>query len=185
MNAHPTMKTVGAERFIIAAAIALAGSPAPKRILDIGCGTGFVLRHLAACLPDATEFVGIDPAPAMVEVARSLCSYDERLKFESGVAEHLQFPDERFDLVVSTTSFDHWQDQRAGLLECARVTENDGRLALMDLFSLSLFPTTLVARRGRARTKHDVNALLSAAGFHSLAWHRNTYLIIQSVTARK
>jgi hypothetical protein len=26
-----------------------------------------------------------------------------------------------FDLVVSATSFDHWRDQQAGLLECARV----------------------------------------------------------------
>jgi ubiquinone/menaquinone biosynthesis C-methylase UbiE len=35
--------------------------------------------------------------------------------------EHLPYADGTFDLVVSTTSFDHWSDQGAGLAECARV----------------------------------------------------------------
>jgi Methyltransferase domain len=42
-----------------------------------------------------------------------------RLNFRQGQAEQLPLADETFDLVVSTTSFDHWQDQRAGLAERA------------------------------------------------------------------
>ena len=51
---------------------------------------------------------------------------------------------------MSTTSFDHWSDQQAGLRECARVLVPGGRLMLVDLFSLWLAPTLTGGRRGKA-----------------------------------
>jgi len=70
-----------------AADIALGSAPDSLRILDIGCGTGYQLRRLAAALPRAVDLVGVDPAEHMVEVARSAVS-DGRLRFEQGMAEH-------------------------------------------------------------------------------------------------
>jgi SAM-dependent methyltransferase len=46
-----------------AADVALAEVSSPPRTLDVGCGTGMLLRELAARLPGAAELVGIDPAP--------------------------------------------------------------------------------------------------------------------------
>jgi ubiquinone/menaquinone biosynthesis C-methylase UbiE len=92
--------------------LALACMPAPQRILDVGCGTGYLLGRLAGGVPAAAELVGIDAAPAMIEVA-SAGNSDDRLRFSVGTAEQLRLPDGIFDLVVSTTSFDHWSDQRA------------------------------------------------------------------------
>jgi Methyltransferase domain len=43
------------------------------------------------------------------------------LRFLGGVAERLPFNDGAFDLVISTTSFDHWTGQQERLTECARV----------------------------------------------------------------
>ncbi len=57
-------------------------------MLDVGCGTGYVLRQLAARRPQAAEFLGIDAAPAMIEVARAAAD-DERLAFVQGTAERL------------------------------------------------------------------------------------------------
>ncbi len=55
------------------AELALTLTPAPRRILDAGCGTGYLLRQLAVRCPNA-ELAGIDPAPAMIEAAlKSLC----------------------------------------------------------------------------------------------------------------
>ncbi len=156
--------------------------PAPRRVLDIGCGTGYLLRSLAVRYPEAIELVGVDPAPSMIEVARR-SSGDERLWFAGGVAEHLPPGDGRFDLVVSTTSFDHWSDQRAGLGECARVLAPGGRLVLVDQFSVWLIPTLVVGRRGRARTPRRAGRLLVDAGFTSVAWHRIYAVIINAATA--
>jgi ubiquinone/menaquinone biosynthesis C-methylase UbiE len=98
----------------------VATVPAPRRVLDVGYGTGYLLRVLAGDYPDAELLAGIDPAPAMIKAATFLAA-DQRFSFLAGRAEEIPYPTDSFDLVVSTTSFDHWGDQRAGLVECARV----------------------------------------------------------------
>jgi ubiquinone/menaquinone biosynthesis C-methylase UbiE len=162
--------------------LALACAPAPQRILDVGCGTGYLLRQLAARCPQASELAGIDAAPTMIEVAAAM-SADDRLHFRTGTAEELPWPAETFDLVVSTTSFDHWADQQAGLTECARVMATGGALVLVDQFSSLLLPTMLAGRRGKARTKRRASELVKAAGFGSLRWHDLYAVIIRAVTA--
>jgi SAM-dependent methyltransferase len=162
--------------------LALSTHPHPRRILDVGCGTGYLLRSLARRCPDAGELAGVDPAPSMIEVAAASAD-DDRLRFSTAVAEHLPYPDGTFDLVVSTTSFDHWSDQQEGLRECARVLQPGGHLVLVDQFSLLLVPTMLVSRRGKARSKRRAGRLLGAAGFRSVAWHDLYAVIIKAVTA--
>jgi len=164
--------------------LALCLDRTPQRVLDVGCGTGLLLRLLAEGLPGSEELVGVDAATGMIAIASSLAS-DPRLRFSVGVAEDLQFPDAFFDIVLSTNSFDHWENQGAGLVECARVLSPGGRLVLTDLFSLWLAPTLLVGRRGRARTKHRASELLGASGFHSIKWHRLYALIIKTAVASK
>ena len=164
--------------------LALTCVPAPARILDVGCGTGYLLGRLAVRAPQAQVLAGIDAAPAMIEVARAAAA-DDRMRFVAGTAEQLPWPAATFDLVVSTTSFDHWADQRAGLAECARVLAPGGRLVLADLFSALLLPTLLAGRRGKARTRQRVVHLLTAAGLRSPQWHHLYAVIIQAVTATK
>jgi ubiquinone/menaquinone biosynthesis C-methylase UbiE len=164
--------------------LALSRVPAPRRVLDVGCGTGYVLRQLAARLPRAGEFLGVDAAPNMIEVARSTSS-DERLTFVQGTAERLPADESAYDLVVSTTSFDHWADQAAGIRECARALAAGGALVLTDQFSNLLWPTMLASRRGKARTRSRATRLITAAGLRDPRWQRCYAVIIQSVTAVK
>jgi ubiquinone/menaquinone biosynthesis C-methylase UbiE len=166
------------------ARLAAARVDASNRALDVGCGTGYLLRSLARLYPDAEQLVGVDAAPQMVSTASSLTD-DKRLTFAVGVAEQLDYPDETFDLIVSTTSFDHWSDQQAGLTECARVLRPGGRLLLVDQFSWWLAPTLLTSRRGKARTRKRANRLLLRAGFCSPRWHRLYAVIISAVIATK
>jgi ubiquinone/menaquinone biosynthesis C-methylase UbiE len=168
-----------------AVAVALAAVPAPRQVLDVGCGTGYALRRLAGRLPEAAELTGIDPAPQMIKVARG-SSADPRLSFLAGTAERIPAPDGHFDLVISTTSFDHWVNQAAGLAECARVLAPGGHLVLTDIFSAWLWPTLLIAgRRDKARTRARATRLVTASGLRSPQWHRRYALIIQTVTAVK
>jgi len=163
-------------------ALVLRSGPPPARVLDVGCGPGYLLRRLAGFCPTAEQLVGVDPAPSMVEQAGAR-ALDPRLGFSSGSAEHLAFTDGSFDVVVSTTSFDHWVDQGAGLVECARVLAPGGRIVLVDQFSLLLLPTVVGDRRGKARTRGRASTLLGRAGFVDLRWHRIYASIISGVTA--
>lgn len=173
------------------AEIAAVTARASLRILDVGCGSGYLLRRLGESYPNALQLVGIDPAPRMIAQARTATAGLPRLTFMTGFAEDLPFADGTFDLIVSSTSFDHWADQRAGIAELARVMTSDGHLALTDLFSALLLPTLLVSHRGRARTVGRASELLRGAGFGSIRWHNLSGILtlagwlIRSVTATK
>jgi ubiquinone/menaquinone biosynthesis C-methylase UbiE len=162
--------------------LTLRQAPAPRRVLDVGSGTGYLLNLLASRLPDADEFTGVDVAPSMVAAARARTT-DERVRFVQGTAEQLPANDGGYDLVVSATSFDHWADQGAGLAECRRALAAGGHLVLADLFSPLLWPTLLGGRRGKARTRARASRLVTAAGLRSPQWHHVYALIIQAVTA--
>jgi ubiquinone/menaquinone biosynthesis C-methylase UbiE len=164
--------------------LALTLAPAPQRILDVGSGTGYLLRQLAVRCPQAAELAGVDPAPAMIAAARTAAT-DGRLRWLEGTAEELPLPAGSFDLVVSTTSFDHWADQQAGLTQCARVLSPGGWLVLTDLFSAWLAPTLIASRRHKARTKRRATRLLAAAGFRAIQWHDVQTIIIRTATARR
>jgi ubiquinone/menaquinone biosynthesis C-methylase UbiE len=166
------------------AALATAAVPAPQHVLDVGCGTGYLLRLLAGRYPDAQAFNGIDAAPNMIETATRVTA-DNRLTFVTAVAEHLPYDDASMDLVVSTTSFDHWSDQGAGLAECARVLRPGGHLVLVDQFSRWLIPTLAVSRRGKARTRGRAGGLLVSAGFERPEWHHVCALIINGAVVRR
>jgi ubiquinone/menaquinone biosynthesis C-methylase UbiE len=166
------------------ASLAVATVAAPNGVLDVGCGTGYLLRVLARRYPDTEQLAGIDAAPQMVSTAKAF-TQDHRLTFSVGVAEDLGYPDETFDLIVSTTSFDHWSDQQAGLAECARVLRPRGRLLLVDQFSWWLAPTLATSRRGKARTRRRAERLLAHTGFQSPQWHKIYAVIINAVIATK
>jgi SAM-dependent methyltransferase len=51
----------------------------PQRLLDVGCGTGYLLRSLASRRPDVEELVATASAD------------DDRLRFSVGVAERLPY----------------------------------------------------------------------------------------------
>lgn len=101
--------------------LALRAVPQPFAVLDVGCGTGALLRTLASRLPPTVELAGVDPAPTMIGVARAALKDEPRIRLQQDAAERLPFADASFDLVVSTMSFHHWADQALGLREVARV----------------------------------------------------------------
>lgn len=150
-------------------------------MLDVGCGTGYLIHRLAERVPSDSTVIGVDPAPAMLRLAQN----DGRAHIVAGVAEQLPFADASFDLVISTTSFDHWTEQRRGLSECRRVMTPEGRLVLVDLFCAALVPTLLGDRRYKARTKARLQALLASGGFVQPVWHDVAGRLIRAaVTAR-
>ena len=117
-------------------AVRASGAP-PRRILDVGCGTGRLLARAAAVFPGA-GLAGVDPAAGMVAEAAASLSADVDARFVRGAAERLPFADGSFDLVLSSMSFHHWADQRTALGEVRRVLRPGGIVALADGFAVGL-----------------------------------------------
>jgi len=96
----------------------------PKRVLDLGTGTGLAAFVVARRFPEA-EVVGVDLAPGMVEQARQRTPPElaERVRFEQGDAAKLPFEDGAFDLVQLANMIPFFE-------ELARVTAPGGHLVL-------------------------------------------------------
>jgi len=92
--------------------------PAKPKILDIGCGKGFLLHDFLKVIPDA-EVYGIDISP--YAIANSKEEIRDRLQI--GSATHLPWPDDHFDLVISITTLHnlHAYDLDPALREMERV----------------------------------------------------------------
>jgi SAM-dependent methyltransferase len=76
--------------------LSLAGTP-PQRILDLGCGTGLICDAYAAL---GHEVTGVDPAPAMLEVAR-LKPHGADIEWVLSTAQDFR-SEKRFDLIIMT-----------------------------------------------------------------------------------
>ena len=143
----------------------------PVSILDVGCGTGKLLRRATTNWPEA-QLIGVDPANGMIEMAKRLTP---NATFFTGMAEALPLEDASVDLALSTSSFHHWQDQAAGIREIARVLRPGGYFVLVD----ASFPDWLVRvfRLKRFHSPAQLRTLFIQAGLHvqtqqTLAWRR-------------
>jgi len=101
----------------------------PKRILDIGCGTGYFTRLLRGKFKGA-EIVAVDLSEAMVQTTRK--AHGRRLPWHGhhhhiiGDAAELPFKAEQFDLVCSNLTMQWLPDPQAMLQEMRRVLAPGG-----------------------------------------------------------
>ena len=101
----------------------------PQVIMDVGCGTGRLLRKANQQWPNA-KLVGVDAAEKMIAQANQLFPGAE---FHVAMAEALPFPEASVDIAFSTLSFHHWANQAKGISEVARVLRPQGRFVLADI----------------------------------------------------
>jgi SAM-dependent methyltransferase len=98
---------------------------ADQRALDVGCGPGALTAQLVERL-GAQAVSAIDPSPSFVAAIRA--RFPE-VDVRSGVAEHLPFPDDSFDVVLAQLVVHFMTDPVSGLREMARVTRPGGLVA--------------------------------------------------------
>jgi ubiquinone/menaquinone biosynthesis C-methylase UbiE len=120
----PTWETRIGPHHLGALDLALADVPPPRRVLDLGTGTGVVAIALAERYPDA-EILGVDLSPGMIDEARRALSPEiaARVRFEVGDAAALSCPDADFGLVVLSNMIPFFD-------QLARVTAPGGTLVL-------------------------------------------------------
>ncbi|HEX8683874.1 MAG TPA: class I SAM-dependent methyltransferase [Ardenticatenaceae bacterium] len=103
-----------------------------SNVLDIACGAGFPLFELAHAHGPSCRFVGVDLwQPALERAALKLGVYDlPNVSLARADAAHLPLPNTHFDLIVSNLGINNFEQPRAVLAECARVSKSGGRLVL-------------------------------------------------------
>jgi SAM-dependent methyltransferase len=93
----------------------------PRRVLDVGCGTGKAARLL---VDRGCDVLGVEPDPSMAAIARS-----HGITVEQATFERWESRGRKFDLIVSGQAW-HWVDPEAGLTKAASALHPGGHLAV-------------------------------------------------------
>jgi len=138
------------------------------RVLDVGCGTGTLALEVQRRVGSAGRVVGIDPGTEQIARARAKAArHHMPIAFQVGVIEQLAFPEQTFDVVLSTLMMHHLPKSLKvqGLAEIARVLKGGGCLIIADF-------TRKQERSGLATRFHaggsslsELAALVADAGF--------------------
>src|SRR6266699_7257588 len=113
----------------------LAQLQSGEQVLDVGCGTGTLAMEVARRVGSTGRVAGVDPSTQQIARARAKAARRHvPIDFQIGVIEHLAFPDQTFNVVLSTLMMHHLPAdvKRQGLAEIARVLKPGGRLIIAD-----------------------------------------------------
>lgn len=164
---------LGKEPAIRQMTLELAQIKPGDKVLDVGCGTGSLTVAAKMQTGPGGQVHGIDAAPEMIEVARRKAAQKGMdVDFQIGLIEDIPFPDDEFDLVLSSLMLHHLPSdlKRKGFLEIHRVLKPGARFLAVD-FELPihhLFVTMAKLFSGHETGQSSLQALapiLEEAGF--------------------
>lgn len=101
------------------------------RVLDVGCGTGYLSRMIASYVEDV-EVIGIDNDEEFIKYAQQIAKdshLDHNIHFMVGNGLALPFSDQAFDAVVSHTFLSSVSDPGKALEEMKRVCRMKGMIS--------------------------------------------------------
>ena len=81
------------------------------KLLDVGCGTGLTTESWGC------KRFGVDPAKQLLAKARR----KDEIEYKLAPAEDIPYPEHHFDVVISITAIQNFQDIEKGLREIKRV----------------------------------------------------------------
>lgn len=102
-------------------------------VLEVGCGSGVVMREIALRTAGANRLLGLDMSPYLLREARALAEREgcaDAIEFREGRAEALPFPDSSIDVALACTILEEGDADRM-LAELIRVTKPGGRIGVV------------------------------------------------------
>jgi demethylmenaquinone methyltransferase/2-methoxy-6-polyprenyl-1,4-benzoquinol methylase/phosphoethanolamine N-methyltransferase len=173
--------SLGKARAIRKATVELAQIKPGDRVLDVGCGTGDLTIAAKALAGPTGEVYGTDASPKMIDMAQQKAARaGVDVTFQTDLIENITFPDNQFDVVLSSLMMHHLPDdlKREGLAEIYRVLKPGGRILIVDMESSSSgsvfqrFSDLMIQLHGgHAAMQNNVKNLIpfvEAAGFTSV-----------------
>lgn len=120
-----------------------------QRLLDFGCGPG---SYAVQCAHIGYEVWGFDISEGNIDAARRLADkygVAERTHFSVGPAEHLDYPEAFFDVIVGIDILHH-VEIRPAIEECSRVLKPTGIAIFKEPVEVPLFDRLRNTRLGRS-----------------------------------
>jgi ubiquinone/menaquinone biosynthesis C-methylase UbiE len=160
------------------------------RTLELAVGTG---RNFPF-YPSGLELTGIDLSPGMLALARRRAEeLGLRADLRLGDAQALDFPDDRFDMVVCTLALCTIPDEARALTEAYRVLRPGGQLRLLEHVRSPIAPVRwlqrlfdpLMVRLAGDHLLRDPLDHFGAIGFRTESCKRSKWGFIEAVVARK
>ncbi len=105
------------------------------RVLDVGCGPGTLVFLIAEKYP-GSRVDGIDPSESMVKTARKRIAKlknPDRVTVSAGSSTNVP-GSRKYDAIITSLSYHHWEDQEGGLRNLAEYLNDDGVLAIYERF---------------------------------------------------
>lgn len=179
-----------AEKFLLEDGRQWVCSQSHGDVLEIGVGTGRNLPYY----PSNVSLTGVDLSPDMLEIARHRAEESGRdITLHVGDAQALEFPDDRFDTVVSTLSLCTIPDERKAVAEVKRVLRAGGQFLMLEHVRSLALPVQIVQRMldplaVRFQADHLLREPLQplrSEGFEIERIERSKWGIIARISARK
>jgi len=146
--------------------------PSTARVLDVGCGDGWVARLLADQL-EAGAFVGIDISDEMIRTARRTCDHLDNALFAPAPAERVPWAEDYFTHVLSIESAYYWPDISLASKEIYRVTAYGGSFhVLINYYSENPFSEGWDTEAGLAMhrlSRDEWAGVFRESGFHDVS----------------
>ena len=101
-------------------------------VLDIGCGTGYMLLQLSKQVKKG-KIVGVDISSQMLKQARKKIRDVRNIQLLQAEAEKIPYPKNTFDYVVSADAFHHFPNPQKALAEMRRVMKKAGKIIIADI----------------------------------------------------
>jgi ubiquinone/menaquinone biosynthesis C-methylase UbiE len=124
----------------------VAGIASGDEVLEVGCGSGQLTRHLVA---RGLHVTALEPGKNLITLARQNLEGAGAVEFVSAQFEDALLPRGQFQAVFSASAF-HWVDPRVSWQKAADVLVPGGTLALVSYFGLE-----------EQRSKRDQEAVLA------------------------
>ncbi len=106
-----------------------------QRLLDAGCGHGYIMRTYGPFLMPGGRLTGLDREPKLMATARRFLRRQglaDRAEFVEGDICAMPFPDNSFHVAIAHVVFCHLKKPEAALDELIRVTKPGGCVAVFD-----------------------------------------------------
>jgi malonyl-CoA O-methyltransferase len=119
------------QRFV--AARLAEGIYAPQKdkfaVLEIGCGTGFLTRHLHQKFSGAATYIITDAAPEMVDSCKSaFARAAANIRFETMDGQKITLPAQSVDVIASSMTIQWFDDPTKSLLDMQRLLKPGGTI---------------------------------------------------------